>query len=150
MSRLVTRPTKWHVCPAKTQISLGIWSESSLCAQWVAKDPSFLHADSEDSDQTGRMPRLIWVFAGRTYHFVGFVTRWLKCSAHEIMALFVLRKIILRTRIRSHLVGLDVWFFVGPFVYFHNVCVRTVKVLARMCGCAGSPELSLVAYWNES
>ena len=27
--------------------------------QWVANDPSFLHADSEDSDQTGRMPRLI-------------------------------------------------------------------------------------------
>ena len=57
------------VRPAKIQISLGIrpvWSESSLCAQWVAKDPSFLHADSEDFDQTGRMPRLIWVFAGRT------------------------------------------------------------------------------------
>ena len=36
---------------------------SSLCAQWVAKDSSFLHADSGDS---GRMPRLIWVFAGRT------------------------------------------------------------------------------------
>ena len=52
---------------AKTQISLGIhsvWSESSLCTQWVAKGPMFLHADSEDSDQTGRMPRLIWVFAG--------------------------------------------------------------------------------------
>ena len=33
--------------PGKTQISLG--------AQWVhvAKDPSFFHADSEDSDQTG-------------------------------------------------------------------------------------------------
>ena len=30
-----------------------------LSAQRVAKDPSFLHADSEDSDQTGRMPRLI-------------------------------------------------------------------------------------------
>ena len=57
------------VRPAKTQISLGIrpvWSESSLCAQWVAKDPSFRHADSEDTDQTGRTPRLIWVFAGRT------------------------------------------------------------------------------------
>ena len=57
------------VRPAKTQISLGIhpvWSESSLCAQCVAKDPMLLHADSEDSDQTGRMPRLIWVFAGRT------------------------------------------------------------------------------------
>ena len=36
------------------------------CAQWVAKDPSFLHADSEDSDQTGWMTRLIWVFAGCT------------------------------------------------------------------------------------
>ena len=57
------------VRPAKTQISLGIrpgWSESSLCAQWVAKGPSFLHADGEDCDQSGRMPRLIWVFAGRT------------------------------------------------------------------------------------
>ena len=29
-------------------------SESFLCAQWVAKDPSFLHAGSEDSEQTGR------------------------------------------------------------------------------------------------
>ena len=80
-SRIVTKPTKWHVLPAKTQISLGIrpvWSESSLCAQLVAKDPSFLQADSEDSDQTGRMPRLIWVFAGRTCHFVGFVTMRLK------------------------------------------------------------------------
>ena len=61
------------VRPAKTQISLGIrpiWSESSLCAQWVVKDPSFLHADSEDFNQTGQKPRLIWVFAGRTCHFV--------------------------------------------------------------------------------
>ena len=49
------------VRPAKTQISLGIrpvWSESLLCAQWVAKGPRFLHADSEDSDQTV-MSRLI-------------------------------------------------------------------------------------------
>ena len=29
--------------------------QSSLCAQWVAKDLSFLHANSEDTDQTGRM-----------------------------------------------------------------------------------------------
>ena len=64
------KTNKMTVRPAKTQISLGIhpvWSESSLCAQWVAKDPSFLHADSEDSDQTGRKPRLIWVFAGCTF-----------------------------------------------------------------------------------
>ena len=51
------------------QISLGIrpvWSESLLCAQWVAKGSVLLQADSEDSDQTGRMRRLIWVFAGRS------------------------------------------------------------------------------------
>ena len=63
------KTNKMSVRPTKTQISLGIrpvWSEFSLCAQWVAEDPSFLHADNEDSDQTGRMPRLIWVFAGRT------------------------------------------------------------------------------------
>ena len=78
MSPIMTKPTKWYVRPAKTQISLGIrpvWSESSLCAQWVAKDLSFLHADSEESDKTGPMPRLIWVFAGPTCQFVGFVTR---------------------------------------------------------------------------
>ena len=56
-----------------TQISLSIrpvWSESSLCAQWIAKDPWFPQADSEDSDQTGRMPRLIWVFSGRTVNML--------------------------------------------------------------------------------
>ena len=35
---------------------------------WVAKDLAFLHADREDSDQTGQ----IWVFAGRTCHFAGY------------------------------------------------------------------------------
>ena len=34
---------------------------SSLCAQWVTKDPKFLHRDSEDSDQTELMHRLIGV-----------------------------------------------------------------------------------------
>ena len=51
LSLNMTKPTKWHVRPAKTQISLAIrpvWSESSLCVQWVAKDPIFLDADSED------------------------------------------------------------------------------------------------------
>ena len=63
------KTNKVSVRPAKTQISLGIrpvWSESSLCTQWVAEDPRFLHADSEDSDQTGQMPRLIRIFAGHT------------------------------------------------------------------------------------
>ena len=66
--------------------------------------------------------------------------------AHEIMALFLLRKFILQIRMRSHPAGLDVWFFVGPFLYFHTSCVRTAKALARLRGCAGLPEPSLVAY----
>ena len=77
MRHSMTKPTMWPVRPAKTQISLGIrpvWSESSLCAQWA--DPMFLHADVEDSDQTGRMSRLVWVFAGRTCHFVDFFVLW--------------------------------------------------------------------------
>ena len=69
-----------------------------------------------------------------------------KEPSHEIMALFVLRKLILQTRMRSHPVGLDVWFLVEPFVYFHTSCVRTAMTLARLRGCAGSPVLSLVAY----
>ena len=65
-----------HVCPVKTQISLGMppSDQSSLCAQWVAKDHRFLHADSEDwSDWVDA--RLISVYAGRTSHFVGFVVQ---------------------------------------------------------------------------
>ena len=72
----MTKPIKWHVRPAKTQISLGIrlvWAESSLCTQWVAKDPSFLYTDSEDwSDWADK---LICLFAGPTGDFVGFVMR---------------------------------------------------------------------------
>ena len=36
------------------------------------KKQVFLRTDSEDSDKTGRMPRLICVFVGRTGYFVGF------------------------------------------------------------------------------
>ena len=69
LSRLMTKPTKWHVRPAKTQISLGIrlvWSESSLSAWRRLWSLATNWTHSEDSDQTGWMPRLIWVFAGGT------------------------------------------------------------------------------------
>ena len=89
------KTNKVSVRPGKTQISLCIhpvWSESSLCTQWVAKGPSFLHADSEDSDQTGQMARLIWVFAGRTTTLLVFchevsqltLCLWVCCSAFQI------------------------------------------------------------------
>ena len=80
LSKHMTKPTKWNDSSVKSKISLGIhlvWSESLLCTQWVAKDPSFLHADSQYSDHTGQMLRLTWIFAWHTCHFVGFVMRWL-------------------------------------------------------------------------
>ena len=69
MSSNISKPTKWHVRPAKTQIRLVIrpvWSEYSLSA-WRKLGSLVTHwAHSEDPDQTRRMPRLIWVFVGRT------------------------------------------------------------------------------------
>ena len=68
MSRLVTKPTMWLCAQRRRrsawasaqsdQSSLSAWRNlGSLATNWV---------HSEDSDQTGRMPRLIWVFAGCT------------------------------------------------------------------------------------
>ena len=49
MSRLMTKPTKW-LCAQRRLISARAFAQcdqSSLCAQWVAKDPRVLRADSE-------------------------------------------------------------------------------------------------------
>ena len=65
----MTKPTKWPGHPAKTQIRLIIrpaWSESSLSAWRNLGILATQWTDNKDSDQTGRMPRLIWVFAGCT------------------------------------------------------------------------------------
>ena len=60
-SRLMTKPTKWHVCPAKTQNRCPVWSES-LLSTWRKLGSLATHwVHSEDSDQTGQMPKLIWV-----------------------------------------------------------------------------------------
>ena len=76
----MTKPTKWHVCPAKTQISLGIrpvWSESwlslwrnlgTLATHWVHSKDWSDWADAQ-ADLSLR-----WAHS----HFVGFIMRWLK------------------------------------------------------------------------
>ena len=72
----MTKPTKWLCAQQRfrsalafaqsDQIKCPVWSESSLSA-WRNLGPLTTHwAHSEDTDQTGRMPRLIWVFAGHT------------------------------------------------------------------------------------
>ena len=54
----MTKPTNW-VCTQQRLRSAWVSAQSDqslrFALSWVAKDPSVLHADSEDSDQTGRM-----------------------------------------------------------------------------------------------
>ena len=87
------KSNKMTVHPAKSQISLGIrpiWSESLLCAQWVAKDPSFLHADSKDWPDWGvaqadlslrwaHMP-FCWFCHDAAHFFFGFTCTCLAAS----------------------------------------------------------------------
>ena len=49
----------------------------------------FLHGDSEDSDQTRRMPKLIGVFAGRTCHIVRFVVTRLTLQTVFILLIII-------------------------------------------------------------
>ena len=93
------------VRPANTQISLNIrrvWSESSLWAQWVAKDPSFLHADNEDSDQIGR------IFAGRTFILLVLSCRGsnvcFKCLtwANNYLAVWTIHFLLFRIETNEH------------------------------------------------
>ena len=71
--------------PAKSQISLGIRAvrlESSLCAQWVAKDPSFLMRTAKTLIRLGGCPGWSESSLGTQSIFVGFVMRWFKCFSN--------------------------------------------------------------------
>ena len=75
LSHRTTKPTKRPLRPAKTQISLGIcpvWSESSP-STWRNIGPLTTYwVHSQDSDHTGQMPRLIWVFRWAHMSFCWF------------------------------------------------------------------------------
>ena len=49
---------------------------------------------TEKTDQTGQMPRLIWIFAGRTGHFVSLVMRWLVLVMHSYYCITEFIKLI--------------------------------------------------------
>ena len=72
----MTKSTKNYLCAKRRLRAACVFIQSDqslLCALLVAKDPNLLQVDSEVIDQTGRMLKLIWVFAGHTGHFIGFV-----------------------------------------------------------------------------
>ena len=90
------KTNKMSVRPAKIQISLGIHpvsSEYSLSAWRKLRSLATHWAHSEDSDQTGRMPRPIWVFAGRTLVKPTAV----KLSRHQVLT-FLLLLVAIATR----------------------------------------------------
>ena len=89
MSRDVWKRTFKNVRPAKIQISLrirAVWSESSPCAFWTAKD-----VDNGYLDPTARMRRLIWVFVGgshvRTYVLLRYGSYILFCTIFLLIVL---------------------------------------------------------------
>ena len=82
--------TFWHVRPTKTQISLRIrtvLSRSSMSAWRYLASLSIQNALSEDSDQTTRKRRLIWIFAGRTCPKVRFLTLRDICCGYNFIIL---------------------------------------------------------------
>ena len=79
MSQRMTKPTKWHVHPVKTQISLGIcpvWSESSLSAwrKLVSLATNWVHSKDSDQDWADAQADLSLRWAHM--QFWGFVVCW--------------------------------------------------------------------------
>ena len=102
------------------QISLGIrpvWSESSLSV-WRKLGSLATHwAPSEDSDQTGRMPRLIWVFAGHIATLLVF--SWGGTFSYFWINFISVTQIKISWR---HIIGHNTKM---PHLYFHNFSGET-------------------------
>ena len=130
----MTKPTKWHVRPSKTQISLGIrpvCSESPLSA-WRKLGSLATHwAHSEDSDQTGRMHRLIWVFGWRTV--ILLVLSWGGPNPFSCRYLTVAPGVI------------------GLWLYYREPGSKSFSYLSGIEGCMTFPDLGgLTLEWNNS
>ena len=77
MSRDMTKPTKWLCAQRRLRSAwASAQSDQSSLSAWRNIGPLATHwAHREDSDHTGRMPRLIWVFAGRTLNVLVLSSR---------------------------------------------------------------------------
>ena len=101
LSRLMTKPAKWHVCPAKTQISLGIppvWSESSLSA-WRKFGSLATHwAHSADFCLLPYILKTIWcmnrVFAVVWTNLGSLTTRWAHSEDWSDWSVFAAKTLI--------------------------------------------------------
>ena len=113
------------------------WIKMVLIAKAI-KHQNLGRSHKQVETQMRIFSRFEWLHmeAERTTNHTSLGSLFLCCGstepAHEIMALFVLRKRILQMPMCCHPVGLDVWILVGPFVYFHTSCVWTAKALERL------------------
>ena len=133
------------VRPAKTQISLGIrpvWSDSSLSACRILGFLATHWAQSEDSDQTGRMPRLIceWLRSDWADAQADLSLRW----AHTHFVSFVMSRLNYQVPLLHHLntvlIFLDWW----PCIQFtilrrtgtHRRSLTTFMICTVLSWCA--------------
>ena len=89
LSRNMTKSTIWHMRPAELRRSA--WASTQF-----DQDPMHLYADSEDSDQTGRMPRLICLRCAHMpfcwfYHeavHLSPLSQWRRCLRWRVAATY--------------------------------------------------------------
>ena len=122
------------VRPAKTQISLGIrpvWSESSLSA-WRKLGSLATHwAHSEDSDQTGRMPRFIWVFADQTGRMPRLIClRWPNTN----FVCFVMFRLtcVFVWSLTTQRLGKKIFYLYLTITYSNKISINILKVTAHI------------------
>ena len=116
--------------------------QSICCALYGKLKTQSFFFDSEDSDQTGRMPRLIWVFAKRTFHFVGFGVRWL-------VLFYPMKSNSLPSMVNCIRWPYFIYNLIGNFANFYSnqkFYHPTVNVRIRLCWYAGWSGPSLSAY----
>ena len=106
MTANLTRAEKWAVtcdfqqCGILTSVDEHVQSPFKLRTSKRCSVSSFtlnIQATNKGSDQSGRMRRLIWAFAGCTYHIIGNIMSRLKC------------KIIVKPGIHKMLVRIANW-----------------------------------------
>ena len=110
----MTKPTKW-VCAQRRLRSAwaSAQSDQSLLSAWRKLGPLATHwVHSKDSDQTVRMPNLIWVFARRTATLL--VLSW-GGSNTKIRFLY---RILLRTILKSYFCILLWTVFLSQHLFF--------------------------------
>ena len=149
ISHLMTKPTKWLYTQRRLRSSAES-DQSSLWARWVAKDPSFRHAHREDSDQTGQMPRLIWVYTG----YMSFC--WFCHAAVQMFTLLCLVDSSILSIWQVHFHSRDVS---CAFSFFLNIYTRVYKALfenyrpwtyARICSVLSGPTLFAMTASTQS